>query len=201
MADQVLTLKVPFRKAFNLIPGLAKQAIELTPLAAELATQMAGTEIGVLLEVDGEKYGLLVKNGKDFQVANSIDKPLVKATASLKDIEKTLDFDNVEMIINQFTGGAGTGSKVNKPQRSKYDILKSIKGSVTARLTHDDGCETSVKVTFNETEQPSAIVSLKMSDVKAIIAKESNPMSLVMSGKIKMEGDMGILMALQPLQT
>jgi putative sterol carrier protein len=190
MADQKINVTLSMKELFEFIPKIAKEFMSISPKAAELSKEMAGTEFTFLLTVDGTKYGLVVKNGTEFIVnEGNIPKPMVAMAMSIADIEKMVDMKNADMLLGQ-------QDELNK---GKYDTIKNINGKMTVELTHDDGAASKVSITFNGATSPEATLKMKMSDFRALIKKENNPVSLFMSGGIKLEGDMGLAMALQPL--
>ncbi len=52
---------------------------------------------------------------------------------------------------------------------------------------------------FNGDEEPMAVMKLSTDNFRMISAGENNPINMFMSGDIKLEGDMGFAMSLQPV--
>ncbi len=169
-------------------PNMAKKMIEKNGAAAELA----GTEFTMVVEVSGDKYSYVVKNGTDFDVKEGdLDNPMVRMSISKEDLQKMIDTNSLDMLL-------GIQSDLNK---TKYDTLKELKGSFVAELSNDDGSIVSIKTVFNGSETPSAVFKMKTSDSIALVKKETNPVNLFMSGGMQIEGDMAFAMRTQPLFT
>lgn len=169
-------------------PSIAKEAIQLSGAEKELK----GTVFTLVVEVSGQKYSYLVKDGVDFDIKEGdIDAPLVRVKISKENIEKMIATNSLDMLL-------GIQNDLNK---QKYNVLKSLKGSFTAELLNDDGSTTIIETTFNNATEPKATFKMKTSDSIALIKKETNPVNLFMSGQMKIEGDMAFAMSTQPLFT
>lgn len=169
-------------------PKLAKEGIEQSGAAAELG----GTEFSLVVDVSGEKYCYVVKNGTEFDVKEGdLDAPVVRISVSTEDIEKMIATNQLDMLL-------GIQSDLN---RSKYNALQNIKGSMTAVLANDDGSYFTISATLNGAATPACTFKMKTTDSAALIKKEVNPVNLFMGGAMKIEGDMAFAMATQPLFT
>jgi len=169
-------------------PYIAKEAIKSSGAEQELK----GTVFTLVVEVSGQKYSYLVKDGVDFDIKEGdIDAPLVRVKISKENIEKMIETNSLDMLL-------GIQTDLNK---QKYNVLKSLKGSFTAELLNDDGSTTTIETTFNNAMEPKATFKMKTSDSIALVKKETNPVNLFMSGAMRIEGDMAFAMSTQPLFT
>lgn len=169
-------------------PKTAKQMIEESGAAAELG----GTEFSMVVDVSGNKYSYVVKDGTNFDVKEGdLDKAMVRVSISEEDLNKMIETNSLDMLL-------GIQSDLNK---TKYDTLLNLKGKMVAELSNDDGSVVTINTVFNETETPSATFKMKTSDSIALVKKETNPVNLFMSGGMQIEGDMGFAMQTQPLFT
>ncbi len=169
-------------------PNMAKQMIAESGAAA----QLGGTEFSMMLEVGGDKYSYVVKDGTDFDVKEGeLDNPMVKIVISEEDMQKMIDTNSLDMLL-------GIQSDLNK---AKYDALKNLKGKMIANLSNDDGSVVSLETIFNGAENPSATFKMKTADSIALVNKQTNPVNLFMSGGMQIEGDMAFAMQTQPLFT
>ena len=169
-------------------PSIAKEAIKSSGAEQELK----GTVFTLVVEVSGQKYSYLVKDGVDFDIKEGdIDAPLVRVKISKENIEKMIATNSLDMLL-------GIQNDLNK---QKYNVLKSLKGSFTAELLNDDGSTTTIETTFNNAMEPKATFKMKTSDSIALVKKETNPVNLFMSGAMRIEGDMAFAMSTQPLFT
>ncbi|MDY6831982.1 MAG: SCP2 sterol-binding domain-containing protein [Thermodesulfobacteriota bacterium] len=169
-------------------PNLAKKTIA----ESGAATELAGTEFSMVVEVSGDKFAYVVKNGTEFDVKEGdLDNPLVRISITAEDLQKMIETNSLDMLL-------GIQSDLNK---RKYNTLQALKGSFVAQLTNDDGSTVSIKTVFNGAETPAATFKMKTADSIALVKKETNPVNLFMSGGMQIEGDMAFAMQTQPLFT
>jgi len=167
-------------------PNLAKEMI----LQNGGAEELKGTVFSMVVEVSGEKYSYEVKDGVDFNVnEGDLDSPMVRLMISEEDILKMIQTQNLDMLI-------GMQSEMSK---TKFNALKSLKGSICAELENDDGSIFIIKSVINGSLSPTATFKMKISDSVALIKKEISPVNLFMSGAMQIEGDIAFAMATQPL--
>ncbi|MFH1888014.1 MAG: SCP2 sterol-binding domain-containing protein [Pseudomonadota bacterium] len=167
-------------------PKMTKEAIALSGNAASLA----GTEFTLVVDVSGTTYRYIVKNGKDFDVAEGdLETPLVRVRVSKEDLTRMIQKNELDMLLGI----------QNDLTRAKYDAMKRLKGTMTAKLANDDGTEYTIAACFQGADTPKTTFRLKTSDSAALARKESNPVNLFMSGAMKIEGDMAFAMTTQPL--
>jgi putative sterol carrier protein len=172
----------------ELSPNIAREAIQSSGADKELA----GTVFSLVVEVSGEKYSYLVKDGRDFDIKEGdIDAPLVRVKIEKSNLEKMIATKSLDMLL-------GIQSDLNK---QKYNALKGLKGSFTAELTNDDGSVTTIETILNNAMEPKATFKMKTADSISLVRKETNPVNLFMSGAMKIEGDMAFAMSTQPLFT
>jgi putative sterol carrier protein len=170
----------------SLSPAIAKEAIQSTGADKELK----GTEFSLAVDVSGEVYSYLVKDGTDFTIKEGdIDAPMVRVRVTKDTLQKMIATQNLDMLL-------GIQSDLNK---NKYNVLKGLKGSFVAELTNDDGSVFVIDTTFNNAVEPKATFRMKTTDSIALIRKETNPVNLFMSGQMKIDGDMAFAMSTQPL--
>lgn len=169
-------------------PGIAREAIASSGADKELQ----GTVFSLVVDVSGDKYSYLVRDGVDFQITQGdIEAPLVRVKIEKDNLQKMIATKSLDMLL-------GIQSDLNK---QKYNALKSLKGSFTAELLNDDGSVTTIETILNGAAQPRATFKMKTADSISLIRKETNPVNLFMSGAMKIEGDMAFAMATQPLFT
>ncbi len=166
-------------------PKMAKEMIAESGAAADLA----GTEFSMVVDVSGDQYSYVVKNGTDFDVKEGgMDNPMIKINIAQEDLQKMIEMDTMDMFL-------GVQGDLNK---SKYDAIVNVKGSLTIELTND-GSVMPIKITLNGAETPHTILKMKTADSIAVVNKETNPVNLFMSGGLQIEGDMAFAMQLQPI--
>lgn len=167
-------------------PNMAKQMLEESGKAAELT----GTQFSLCVDVSGEAYSYVVKDGKDFEVTEgAIDNPMVMVKMTKEDMDKMIATQNLDMLL-------GMQSDLS---RAKYDTMTNLKGAIGTELTMDDGSTVKFMVTLNGAAAPTCTFKMKMSDSLAIMKKEASPVTLFMGGQMKIDGDMAFAMSTQPL--
>ena len=190
MSTQMINIRFSIREAFELVPKLSKKIIEESPKAAELSREMIGTEFSFVAEFEGEQYGLIIRNGSEFEIPKEIIKtPTLKIKSTIEDIEKFFSIKSVDAIIKDN----------NTISKAKFDTLSIAKGAINLTITNDDNSTSNLQITFNGAESPNTRINMRASDLRAIVSKEATPVNVFMRGDIKMEGDVGLAMALQPL--
>lgn len=190
MSAQMINIKFSIREAFELIPKLSKRIIEESPKAAELSKEMDGTEFSYVAEIEGVQYSLIIKNGDEFEIpGTTIEKPTLKISSTIEDLEKLFSIKSVDAIIKDN----------NSISKAKFDTLSTASGTVDFTVINDDQSSSEIQITFNGAKSPSTKIKMTASNLRAIVSKEATPVNLFMAGEIKMEGDVGLAMALQPL--
>ncbi|MEW5737266.1 MAG: SCP2 sterol-binding domain-containing protein [Thermodesulfobacteriota bacterium] len=167
-------------------PDMAKGIIALSGKAAELA----GTTFSLCIDVSGDLYSYVVKDGAEFDVKKgSIANPMVHIKISKEDLAKMIKTNSLDMLLGI----------QNDLSRAKYDALNRVKGQMTAVLSNDDGSAFTIVAALNGAENPKATFRMATKDSAALMRKEANPVNLFMSGAMKIEGDMAFAMSTQPL--
>ncbi len=178
----------PKELLLEVMPNQAKESIAESGAIDELSD----TEISLVFELSDDKYSYVVKDGKDFDIKEGdIENPNVRLLVAKETFENMLKSDSLDMVTGLMYG----------LNRQRYTTINSLKGSFTADLANDDGSVYSMEVVFNGANEPKANFKMTMADSIALMAKETNPVSLFMSGAMAIEGDMPFAMATQPLFT
>jgi putative sterol carrier protein len=136
----------------------------------------------------------------------------VKIESGLKDnavvtlILAEKDFVDVVTGKRKMAMGRPGGGKAPKPEdipkqlKNMIDTLSGIEGMFQFRV-EESGNDFVVSVKFKGPikKEPDTIVAIDRADVDAMAKGELNPQAAFMSGKIRITGDMGLLMQLAPL--
>lgn len=78
-------------------------------------------------------------------------------------------------------------------------INATIKFKLDDNIVHVDGTGDTNVVTFNEDKESDCTIITSPSTLAKLQAGDLNPMMAVMTGKVKIKGDMGVAMKLQSL--
>ncbi len=172
----------------DFMPKLSKEMLK----EANANGELDGVDVSMVVEVDGDIYSYVVKNGQTIDFAKSdLDNAMLRMKVSEADVTKMIESGNLDMIL-------GIQKDLN---RAKYNALSSLRGSFIAEVTELDEASSSVSldVTLNGAVDPKCTFRMSAADTTALMNKETNPVNLFMSGAMKIEGDMGFAMATQPL--
>lgn len=168
------------------LPRKTKESISNRGAIGELS----GTEITMTLEISGKPYSYKVSNGTDIEVIyDKIDNAMVTISVSESDLAKMIQKNELDIILMVIT-------ELNK---SKYETVRSLKGTFKAELSNDDGSNYHIEVMFNGIKEPNSVFKMKTSDSALMMRKIENPVNLFMAGSMQIEGDMQFAMATQPL--
>ena len=61
--------------------------------------ELSGTEITMVVEVDGKSYGFKVKDGKDITPCGDIPNAMLRLKISGSDLKKMIDTNNLDMLL------------------------------------------------------------------------------------------------------
>ena len=128
-------------------------------------------------------------------------RPPICVTASVADFQSLLAGD-LRDKVRDATGGLLIGPKQLRKAfmpDAKVQKIKTVSGDVQLRL-EAGGQATVVTITFGgnppNTAAPRCKVSLGMPAIMEMAQKKANPQQLFMQGKIRMDGDMSIVLQL-----
>lgn len=156
---------------------------------------MQGKEFTLQFDVDGQKFGIRVKDGKDMEVVEGgLPKPMIEVTVP-------------ETVWRYFiSGGVGAGMDLTgggnvtpSDLLRRYEKLQTTTGKINMEIKNDDGNTIPVSMVFNGTPEPAAAMKIGLADFIAMQQKKVDGPTLFMTGKLSIDGDMLFLMNLQSL--
>jgi putative sterol carrier protein len=158
-------------------------------------TGMEGTVFTVEFDVEGQSYGMTIKDAKELSITEgSLDSPMLKVKLS-EDAWRKAVTGKMEGATDMFTD---MGQMAN---RKRYDTLAAAKGTMDLELSMPDGSTERISVTFNGAESPRVIFKTALEDWAKISSGEMPGPTAFMQGKLKIDGDMGFAMSLGNLMT
>lgn len=167
------------------VPKLFEEEIGKTPVSG-----MDGTVFTVEFDVGEQSYGLTITDAKELEVSEgSLDSPMIKVELS-EDIWRKAVTGKMEGAVDMFTE---MGQMAN---RQRYDSLKSTSGVMNLELGMPDGSNANIKVVFNDATSPEVTFKADLEDWAKVASGETPGPMAFMSGKLKIEGDMGFAMGL-----
>ena len=162
---------------------------------ASLAGLFQGADMSLVVEISETKYFYVLKDGKDLSAGKGdLDAPLARVCLTLEDMEKLIHMKNIDFFLGLLFHSASQAGK-------KLENVKTIKGLVGMELINDDESACKVAIILNNAREPHAIFKLTMAHARSLMAGKLNPVSMFMSGQLRIDGDIGFAMALQPLFT
>ncbi len=154
---------------------------------------LAGKEFKLQFDVDGNKYCLNIKGGKEVEVIEGgVDAPALSIALSEGDWRDAVT-GKLGEVIDRFTDPAELSNE------NTFNTILSTKGKLDVELKKDDGSTMPFTMVFGGQPAPEAAIKLNLADWVAMQKGEANGPNLVMTGKMEFTGDMMFLMGLQSL--
>ncbi|MBK9715334.1 MAG: SCP2 sterol-binding domain-containing protein [Kouleothrix sp.] len=98
-----------------------------------------------------------------------------------------------------FAESDATDQFVDYVVRGKVNIVKGLKGTVRLELTRSDGSLWQSATTFNGHQEPAVTVQMTNEDYRAMLGGELNSQMAFLTGKLKFEGSLPLLMQIGAL--
>jgi putative sterol carrier protein len=154
---------------------------------------LTGKEFTANYEVNGSKYGMSIKDGTDLEV---IDGGISQAMLEIKMSEnfwRDMATGKIESGIDSYILPGGSDA-----DKDRYNALQDIRGTLRIKMEIDNDVE-EISMVLNGDSQPEAVITIALEDFVAINKGETDGPSLVMSGKLKIDGDISFLLAVQEM--
>jgi putative sterol carrier protein len=84
-------------------------------------------------------------------------------------------------------------------QRGKAEVVKGLQGAVQMELTHSDGSTSESHVVFGGSAEPELTIRMTAEDYAAMMRGDLNGNMAFMTGRLKFEGSLPLLMKLGAL--
>ena len=161
----------------------------------QYATASAGSpdglaELTALYEITGEgggSYALHVAGGTVEAVpADSLAKPDMRVVMSYDDWKVFAESEATDQLVDYAT-------------RGKADVVKGLKGTVRLELTRSNGDVWHSATTFGGQDEPAVTVMMTNEDYRAMMGGELNSQMAFLTGKLKFEGSLPLLMQIGAL--
>lgn len=196
-----------YKKSVSELEGKVKK---LTKKLEDLKGAEATIKI-VLTGDGGGAWNLNFKNG-EISAGEAASEPLITITQTIEDWRKTQN-GGVGAQFNMFAPPKSSkpeGSSRDKEKegrgprggltRGRVEKLKTINGAIRFRITElQEGGEWVLQTKFGTgpaKEQPDCTISVRYPDYEDIASGKMNPQAAFMSGKVRIEGNMGFAMQL-----
>jgi putative sterol carrier protein len=168
----------------HLVPQQHAAAVGDNPAAADQPELTAIYEIG---GPEGGSYGLRAAGGQiEVVPADQIANP---------DMRTTMSYDDWKV----FADSSATDPFVDYVARGKGNIVKGLKGLVRLELTRSNGETWRSTTTFAGQEEPGLTLMMTKEDYDSMLSGELNGQMAFLTGKLKFEGSLPLLMQIGAL--
>lgn len=154
---------------------------------------MDGTVLKVIFNIDGDPYGLTIKDAKELEVT--------EGGVEDADIEIVLTEDNWRTAVSGVLGNAldmfTDFSKM--ADRRRYDIIKEVKGKLTLVLEREGEEPFQAIARFQGAEAPEVTINVDLPTWQEIMGGTTQAAMAFMGGKMKLTGEMPLAMQLNGL--
>ena len=197
MSDQKIQLNFSIKEIIELVPSLAAEVLKYSPLANEISDLYKGTTFTFAIQIEDELYHLIIKDGKTFQTGDGdLKDAMIRFKTGMKDLEELIVVKNAYMFLGS---SLALGDNEKGRMSSMSDKLKAINGTIHVELTNDNQSVSKFSVSINKAEATQVTIKLTIGDFREMLSGAINPINLFMSGRLKLEGDIGLGLALQGL--
>jgi len=111
------------------------------------------------------------------------------------DMQTTMTVENWRRAVED----GETNPFVDNYCRGKAEVVKSLKGAVALDLTRADGSTYEDRTIFNGEEEPEVTLRMTADDYAAMMRGDLNGQMAFMTGKLKFEGSLPLLMQIGAL--
>ncbi|ACL03247.1 Sterol-binding domain protein [Desulfatibacillum aliphaticivorans] len=187
-----ITLRLDVKELMTeFLPKVAREFMR----HAGTGAQFQGAALSLVVEISGKPYFYVFKDGEELSAGEGdLDSPTARVCIDLKDMERLIRMKNIDLFVGLPADSAARAGK-------KQSAVKEVKGLLGLELTNDDDSVSKVSVILNNAREPNAVFKLTMKDARKLMSGKQNPVSMFMSGQLRIDGDIGFAMALQPLFT
>jgi len=154
---------------------------------------LAGKEFTANYEVNGSRYGMSIKDGTDLEVVDGgIDRAMLEIKMS-ENFWRDMATGKIESGMDSYILPGGSDA-----DKDRYNALQDIKG--TLKINMEVGSEVEeISMVLNGDSQPEAIITIALEDFVSINKGETDGPSMVMNGKLKIDGDIAFLLSVQEM--
>jgi putative sterol carrier protein len=162
----------------QVVPQQFAAAIESAPSVADQP------ELTATFDITGEgggTYGVRINGERIEAVPGGIDASDMRTVLSYQDWLVTVQSGATEALIDYV-------------RRRKISVVKSLKGTVRLELTRSDGSTWESTTIFGYNDEPAVTLRMTSEDYSAMMRGELSGQMAFMTGKLKFEGSLPLLM-------
>jgi putative sterol carrier protein len=154
---------------------------------------LAGKEFTANYKVNGLRYGMSIKNGTDLEVVDGgIDQAMLEISMSEK-FWRDMATGKIESGMDSYILPGGSDA-----DKDRYNALQDIRGTLKIKMEVGSEVE-EISMVLNGDSQPEAIITIALEDFVSINKGETDGPSMVMNGKLKIDGDIAFLLSVQEM--
>jgi putative sterol carrier protein len=154
---------------------------------------LAGKEFTANYEVNGSRFGMRIKDGTDLEVVDGgIGQAMLEVRMS-EDFWRDMATGKIESGMDSYILPGGSSA-----DKDRYNALQEIKGTLKINMEIGDEIE-EISMVLNGEPQPEAKITIALEDFVSINKGEADGPSLVMTGKLKIDGDISFLLSVQEM--
>jgi putative sterol carrier protein len=161
---------------------------------------MDGTEVSIQFNITGEggaKYAIKMIDGKKIEIAEGgVPNPMMEIENSVADWRDSIS-------PSSELGGVLLEQMMDPSRfqvtKKNFDVMKAAKGKMEIQIIRPGKEPFRNIIRFNKGDAPAAVITMAQDDFKAIAGGKVDPQVAFMSGKIKVKGDISLLIKLMPL--
>lgn len=154
-------------------------AIEGAP--EEVAGQPALTAIYEIVGEGGGVFGLRASDRRIDVLPGDLPEADIRTTLTLEDWRSSAANGMDDPVVDYV-------------RRRKVDVVKSLRGTVRLELEHSDGSTWQSATVFGGAAEPEVTLRMTADDYVAMMRGELNGQMAFLSGKLKFEGSLPLLM-------
>ena len=160
-------------------------------LAAAPANVVDQPALSAIYEITGEggTYALRIAGGKiEVLPSDQLTNPDLRVVMSYDDWRSFAESDATDMLVDYMS-------------RRKAAVVQGLKGTVQLELERSDGSIWQCATIFGGQAEPAVTLRMTNEDYKAMLNGELNGQMAFMTGKLKFEGSLPLLMQIGALSS
>ena len=161
-------------------------------LAGASATIADQPELSAIYEITGAGGGIYALHVAGGQIealpSEQLTNPDMRVVMSYDDWRSFAESDATDMLVDYM-------------RRRKVAVVQGLKGTVRLELERSDGSIWQSATTFGAQAEPAVTLRMTNEDYKAMLSGELNSQMAFMTGKLKFEGSLPLLMQVGALSS
>ncbi len=158
-------------------------------VAAAPDTANAQPPLTAVVKISGENGGTYTLRSAGPQVE------VLPGAVSDPDLLVQMSYDSWRAVASD----GATDTFVDFVQRGKVSVVQNLKGTVNLDLTRSDGSSWESTMVFSNQPEPTLTMRMTADDYQAMLRGDLNGQMAFMTGKLKFEGSLPLLMQIGAL--